>query len=159
MANPFDKYLTIEDLEHIKVVNYIKDKLPEIIAFHIPNEGKKSAFERYKYSLMGILKGVPDFIFLYPKYKSNLSKEIVYYGLLIELKAPEHKKIVMKGKDAGKVVKRKGKLSDEQKILIDRLNDFGYKSVCCFGSEEAIIEIDSYFSDFYELRRQLFKKR
>jgi hypothetical protein len=57
MPNPFEKYLTFEDKEHIRVVNYIKDKLPDILAFHVPNEGKKSAFERYKHSLMGALKG------------------------------------------------------------------------------------------------------
>ena len=56
-------------------VNYIKDKLPDVVAFHIPNESKKSAFERYKHSLMGALKGCPDFAFMFPKYKSIESKE------------------------------------------------------------------------------------
>lgn len=158
MGYDFSKYLTVEDLEHIKVVNYIKDKLPEIIAFHIPNEGKKSYFERYKFAKMGIMKGVPDFIFLYPKYKSNLSKEILYHGLFIELKAPEHKKIVLKGKDAGKVVKRKGKLSEEQSMVLKKLNDLGYRAVCCYGFEEAVLEINNYFNDFFALRKELFTK-
>jgi hypothetical protein len=159
MANPFDKFLSIEDAEHIRVVNYIKDKLPEVIAFHIPNEGKKSAFERYKHSLMGAMKGCPDFIFLHPKYVSNTSKEVIYHGLGIELKAQEHKKIVMKGNDAGKLVKRKGKLSDEQAEVIKKMNERGFKAVCCFGADEAISVIDEYFKDFYELQKMINKNR
>jgi hypothetical protein len=159
MANPFYKFLSVEDKEHIRVVNFIKDKLPEVIAFHVPSEGKKSAFERYKHSLMGNLKGVPDFVFLHPKYKSNLSQEIEYHGLLIELKAQEHEKVVKKGKDAGKIVKRKGRLSEEQAQIIEKLNNFGFKAVCCFGSDEAIKVIDEYFKDFYELQRIIKRNR
>ena len=155
MANPFEKYLTVEDREHIRVVNYIKDKIPEVIAFHIPAEGKKSAFERYKHSIMGNVKGLPDFVFLHPKFASYSKGEAIYHGLLIELKAPEHERVVMKGKKAGKVVKSVGKLSDEQADLIKKLNVFGFKAVCCFGSDEAIKVIDEYFKDYYELRKML----
>ena len=153
--NPFAKFLSVEDIHHIKVVNYIKDKLPEVIAFHVPAEGKKSAFERYKHSLFGNLKGLPDFVFLHPKFLSYYSKEVVYHGLLLELKAPLHNRIVKKGKDAGKVVKSIGKLSDEQADLIKRLNVFGFKAVCCFGADEAIAVIDAYFKDYYELKKLL----
>jgi hypothetical protein len=159
MANPFYKFLSVEDKEHIRVVNFIKDKLPEVVAFHVPSESKRSAFERYKYSIMGNLKGLPDFVFLHPKYKSNLSQEVEYHGLLIELKAQEHEKVVKKGKDAGKIVKRKGKLSEEQAEVIKKLNNFGFKAVCCFGSDEAIKVIDEYFKDFYELQRIIKRKR
>ena len=159
MANPFDKFLTYEDNEHIRVVNYIKDKLPDVLAFHVPSEGNKTPYERYKHSLFGNLKGLPDFIFLHPKYMSNCSKQIRYHGLAIELKAPEHNRVVLKGKDAGKVVKSKGKLSDEQKNIIERLNEMSYKAVCCFGAEEAIAVIDEYFKDYYELRKILKIKK
>jgi hypothetical protein len=155
MANPFEKYLTFEDREHIRVVNYIKDKLPEIVAFHIPNEGKKSAFERYKHSLMGALKGCPDFVFMYPKYSDSYKLE--YFGLLIELKAQEHNRVVLKGKDAGKIVKTKGKLSDEQKDILKRLSEIGYKAVCCYGSDEAINVINDYFSEYFEFRKTIKK--
>jgi hypothetical protein len=148
MANPFQKFLTVEDAEHIRVVNHIKDKLPGVVAFHVPNEGKKSAFERYKHSLMGALRGCPDFVFLWPKPKSRESKEILYSGLLIELKAPEHKRVVLRGKQAGQIKKTKGKLSEEQNIILSRLNDAGYLAKCCFGAEEAIKTIDDYFCDY-----------
>lgn len=159
MPNPFDKFITFEDREHIRVVNYIKDKLPDVVAFHIPNESKKSAFERYKHSLMGALKGCPDFAFMFPKYKSLDSKEILYHGLFIELKADEHSKVVLKGKDAGKIVKRKGKLSEEQKIVLEKLNNIGYQAVCCFGSDEAIKVINNYFADYLELKNKLKSKK
>ena len=159
MANSFDKFLSFEDVEHIRVVNYIKDKLPEVIAFHIPNEGKKSPFERFKHSRMGALKGCPDFIFLHPKYVSNTSKEVLFHGLGIELKAPMHNRIVKKGKDAGKIVKSVGKLSDEQKDVLKRMNEMGFKGVCCFGADEAIVVIDEYFKDFYALQKMVLKNR
>ena len=159
MPNPFEKFLTYEDKEHIRVVNYIADKLPDVLAFHIPSEGNKSAFERYKHSIFGNLKGLPDFAFMHPKYKSNNSFEIVYCGLFIELKADEHKRIVQKGKDAGKVVKTKGKLSKEQEVIIEKLNERGYKAVCCWGFDQAKIEIDKYFSDYYEIKKALGKNK
>lgn len=154
MTNPFRKYLTIEDLEHIKVVDYIKENISEIIAFHVPNEGKKSNYERYKYSMMGALKGCPDFVFMFPKYK-KFSFIIEYYGLFIELKAPEHKRIVKKGIKAGKIVKSKGKLSDAQKDILTKLNKIGYKAVCCFGADEAINTINDYFKDYFEFKQKL----
>jgi hypothetical protein len=154
MANPFEKFLTFEDREHIRVVNYIKDKLSDVICFHIPNEGKKSAFERYKHSLMGNLKGCPDFVFMFPKYKKDTSI-IEYYGLFIELKTPEHNRAILKGKDAGKIVKSKGKLSESQKEVLSKLDKMGYKAVCCFGSDEAIKVINEYFNDYFEFKKTL----
>ena len=155
MTNPFYKYLSVEDKEHIRVVNYIKDKLPEVIAFHTPNESKKSNFERYKASIMGIMKGIPDFVFLHPKYPSYSSREAIYNGLCIELKAPEHERVVKKGKKEGKTVKYVGKLSDEQADVLEKLNKFGFKAVCCFGADEAINVIEDYFKDYFELKKAL----
>lgn len=153
MANPFEKWLSYEDKEHIKVVNWIKGNLPNVISFHVPNEGKKSPFERYKASIMGILKGCPDFIILHPKHSEIKKdsngieyKELLYNGLMIELKAPEHNRIITKGKNEGKITKSKGKLSKEQENLLKRLNKIKYKAECCFGAEEAIKEIKNYFN-------------
>ena len=159
MANPYEKHLTFEDREHIRVVNYIKDKLHEVIAFHVPNEGLKSPFERYKHSLMGALKGCPDFVFLHPKFKPNEPIQVLYHGLTIELKVQEHKRIVMKGKDAGKIVKTKGVLSKEQAEVLERLNKNGYKALCCFGSDEAIAVINDYFKEYLEEQRLLNKNK
>jgi hypothetical protein len=151
--NPFEKWLTYEDKEHVKVVNWLKQNLPNVISFHVPNEGRKSPFERYKASIMGLLKGCPDFIILHPKHSEpkkdnsgNLYKELIYNGLMIELKAPEHERVVKKGKNEGKFVKSKGKLSEEQKIVLEKLNKLKYKAICCFGADESIKEIKEYFN-------------
>lgn len=151
--NNYYKFLTIEDLEHIKVVNYLDDNLPEIIYTHVPSASRKTPFERFKYSLLGVKKGIADIIIFFPKYKSNTSTEVMYHGLLIELKAPEHNRVVKKGKDAGKIVKSIGKLSTEQAELIEKLNKMGFLAECCFGADEAIKIIDEYFKDFYELQK------
>lgn len=151
--NPFEKWLTYEDKEHVKVVNWLKQNLPNVISFHVPNEGRKSPFERYKASIMGLLKGCPDFIILHPKHSEpkkdnsgNVYKELIYNGLMIELKAPEHERVVKKGKNEGKSVKSKGKLSEEQKIVLEKLNKLKYKAICCFGADESIKEIKEYFN-------------
>lgn len=149
--NPFYKYLSIEDIEHIKVVNFLKSDFPDIVAFHVPNSSKKKPFDQFKHSIMGVLKGISDFIILHPKYKTvtendKLKKILVYHGLAIELKAQEHDVVVKKGKDAGKIKKRKGVLSDEQKVIIEKLNKVRYKAVCCFGADEAINVIKEYFN-------------
>ncbi len=150
MANPFDKFLTVEDTHHIQVVNWVKKNLPDIIFAHVPNEGNKTPFERYKYVLMGSLTGCPDFVFFHPKYSEVVEGEkpyrkLLYHGLLIELKAPDHNRIVKSGKMVGKIVKTKGKVSEKQALLIDRLNKVKYKAVAAFGSDEAIKIIKEYF--------------
>lgn len=149
--NPFYKYLSVEDKEHIRVVEYLENKYPNIIFTHVPGEGRKSPFERYKASLMGTKKGIADFVIFHPKYKlkkdgaGQLYNELHYHGLLIELKAPEHNRVVLKGKNAGKIVKSKGKLSLDQSDLLTKFESIKYKAVCCFGFEEAIKVIDEYF--------------
>ncbi len=146
----FESYLTVEDKAHIRVVEFMKDKYPDIIFFHIPNEGKKSPFERWKHSLMGNLRGLPDFAILKPKYSEVKSdgkasyKELLYHGLFIELKANEHLRVVQKGKQKGKVVTAKGKLSPDQSIVLEKLNKEKFLAVVCHGFESAKAVIDEY---------------
>lgn len=157
--NPFDKFLTFEDNEHIMVVNYVRGELPDIIAVHTPNEGKRSAFEQFKVSKMGIVAGFPDFAFFYPKYDNSTPKQLIYHGLLIELKAPEHNRIIKKGKNAGKIVKTKGELSKEQEMVLAKLNKEGYMAVCCWGYEEAIKIIKEYFKDYLAKLKEVSRNR
>lgn len=148
----FYKFLSGEDKLHAELVEFINKEYPDIIYTHIPSEGKKSAFECYKHSIMGTKKGICDFIFLKPKYKyktinKKKQKVLAYCGLAIELKVPLHNRVVLKGKDAGKIVKSIGKLSKEQKEVIEQLNKEKYLAVCCFGLEEAKKVIIGYFSE------------
>jgi hypothetical protein len=155
MNNPFWKYLSVEDLEHIKVVNFMKAELPEVIFFHVPNESRKTPFERFKYSVMGNLKGIPDFIFLHPKDEKIEKSLTLFHGLCIELKAPEHKIIIKKGKSSGKTVKKIGKLSEEQSLILQKLKIMGYQSACCFGADEAISVIKEYFKEYLDVKKKL----
>jgi hypothetical protein len=138
----FYRFLSKEDRIHAELVEFINKEYPDVIYTHIPSEGKKSAFECYKHSIMGTKTGICDFIFLRPKYKykiigSKKQKVLEYCGLAIELKVPLHNRVVLKGKQAGKIVKSVGKLSPEQKEVIEKLNKEKYLAVCCFGIEEA----------------------
>mgnify|MGYP003552713533 FL=1 len=150
--NPYFKYISKEDRIHAELVEFINTEYPSVIYTHIPSEGKKSRFECYKYSIMGTKKGICDFIFLKPKYKYKIINEkkqkiLVYCGLAIELKVPLHNRVVLKGKQAGKIVKSVGKLSQEQKEVIEQLNKEKYLAVCCFGFEEAKKVIIEYFKE------------
>ncbi len=148
--NNFFKFLGVEDLEHIKVVNFLKANYPDVVWFHPPNEGERSSFQKYKMSLMGALRGISDFVIAHPKVKDfnengRVVRQIIYCGLFIELKAHEHNRIVQKGKQAGKTVKAIGKASKEQLEVIDRLNKVGYKACVCYGAQEVINIINDYF--------------
>ena len=79
MPNPYDKYITRETHEHMKLCTWLKIQHRHLFWWHTPNEGKKSAFERYLYSRMGARKGVADFIIIEPRGGYN--------GICIELKA------------------------------------------------------------------------
>jgi len=64
-----------EDLICTRFVNYLKSlisvkqqKVDNLIYFHIPNGGsRKSSIEGYKFKLMGVLPGVPDYQFIWKK--------------------------------------------------------------------------------------------
>ena len=60
--NPYEKYLTKEDRLQNSVINYIKMQYPGTFAIHVPNEGKRSPFERYKFKYLGGTAGVPDIL-------------------------------------------------------------------------------------------------
>lgn len=148
--NPFYKYLDVETLEHIKVVHFLQENHSDKVWFHPMNEGKRSTFERYKMSLMGTLKGITDFVIAHPKFKDyneggRIVRKIVHLGLFLELKAPEHNRVVQKGKKAGHIVKAVGKASAEQIEVMNKLNLNGYKACICYGANDAIKELIEYF--------------
>jgi hypothetical protein len=58
----FREYLTAEDLFQEACMNYIKLKHPDWMVMHVPNEGKRSSFERMKASVLGMTAGVSDIL-------------------------------------------------------------------------------------------------
>lgn len=87
---------------------------------------KKTAHGRYcpqanKLIAEGLKKGFPDLQLLIP-YNGC-------HGLFVELKRAK---------------KSLSKVSDLQRMWQERLNDMGYKSVICYGADEAIQAIKDY---------------
>ena len=114
-----------ESLEQQAVVTYCafqswrlpnSDKI-----FHIPNGGWRTITEAKRFKSEGVKKGVPDLFLPVPM--------AGYYGLFIEMKRPDHK----------------NKPSTEQKEWQTFLNSVGYKSVVCYGYEDAVKEIQRYY--------------
>ena len=114
-----------ESLEQQAVVTYCafqswrlpnSDKI-----FHIPNGGWRTITEAKRFKSEGVKKGVPDLFLPVPI--------AGYCGLFIEMKRPDHK----------------NKPSAEQKEWQTFLNSVGYKSVVCYGYEDAVKEIQRYY--------------
>lgn len=85
---------------------------------HIPNEGKRGPKAAKDAKRLGVRAGVPDLFLALPRGG--------HAGLWIEMKA--------KG----------GKLSTQQEIWLKRLEDAGYRAVCCFGFEQAVSEMKNF---------------
>ena len=83
LANPYEKYLGKEDVLQHKVMKYLENKYPGIYAIHVPNEGKRSTFERFKFKYLGGKAGIPDILIFYANKEFN--------GLAIELKVGYNK--------------------------------------------------------------------
>jgi hypothetical protein len=102
-------------------VKYNEERIPELkLIYHIPNGGRRDAREAARFKAEGVKAGVPDLCFPVSRGKYN--------GLYIE----------MKSKD--------GKLSDNQKWWIVRLEEQGHKVAVCYSWVEAKEEIERYLS-------------
>ncbi|MDE1971419.1 MAG: VRR-NUC domain-containing protein [Patescibacteria group bacterium] len=112
-----------EDYEHIAVMDWARrtnwgdGRLSDVI-HHSPNGGKRSAREGQKFKDMGTQAGFPDFHVYVPRNG--------FHGLFIELKS------------------KKGVVSACQKIVLARLESFGYKTAVCYGFDEAKLVLIDY---------------
>ena len=116
MPNNFSKYLTKEDKLQNAVMNYFKMQYPDAFVIHVPNEGKRTPFERYKFKTLGGVSGVPDILCFDSKGDFN--------GLAIELKIKPNKHTENQQKCLKTLEIKKWKIAvsydfDECKQLID----------------------------------------
>lgn len=102
--------------EQVAVIQYCDYR--GIPVFHVPNGGSRNAKEAKNLKRQGVRAGVPDLVF--PVAKRG------YHGLFIELKYGSNKP------------------TEKQLEWIRLLAGNGYKAVVCYGSEQAIQEIDWY---------------
>ena len=116
--NPYENFLTKEDLLQRSVMQYIKLKYPNVFAIHVPNEGKRSPFERFKFKILGGVSGVPEILIFEP------NKD--FSGLAIELKVGYNKP------------------TENQKVCLKRLKNANWDTYWLNTYDETIKIIDNY---------------
>jgi len=129
----FFKSLSGEDNFQIKVANHIRQYYPKVWWLHIPNEAKRSSWERYRMSLMGIKKGAPDLMIIrhrqnHDLIEPNLAKDYEISGLALELKFG-------KNKQSKEQIENQIQLESEgwiYKVFTDTLEYKGAEQVCNF---------------------------
>tara|TARA_R110000796_G_scaffold62237_8_gene143634 strand:- start:316 stop:687 length:372 start_codon:yes stop_codon:yes gene_type:complete len=119
--NPFNKYLTKEDKLQHRIISYLKYQYPKILYTHVPNEGKRSVFERYKFKYLGAKAGVPDLLIFKPNK--------VYCGLALELKVGYNKP------------------TESQKEWLKNLEENNWLALCLNNYEEIVETIDKYLKN------------
>jgi len=108
-----------EEIEQCKLFDWIRT-IPELEgnAFHIANERKTHPMRGLLLKRMGVLSGVSDIFVAIPKGG--------FHGLFLELKAGNNK------------------LSEHQRLFLDKMNQNGYLAICCTGYEAAKAIILTY---------------
>jgi hypothetical protein len=103
----------------IRWANVMKLNHPELeLLFAVPNGGWRGKASAGKIKAEGAKAGVPDLFLAYPAHG--------YSGMFIEMKT------------------EKGRLSELQKVWIDRLSSVGYLCVVAYGLDEAIESLEKY---------------
>jgi hypothetical protein len=112
-----------EHVEQAHVVSWFRRTYPDLLMYHVPNEGRRSLREGARQKSMGLERGIPDLCVL--KAASG------YHGLYIEMKDP-----------------REGRPPPpEQRAILDYINGQGYLAVVCFGRACAREVIGAYLGD------------
>lgn len=132
-VNPYEKFLSQEDRLQ-RAVNQYCD-LKNLLYFHPLNEGRKSNFERFKATVLGIKSGVPDCMICEPRGK--------YVGLAIELKV----EVDMGFKKNGEKRKvRRITTTDNQIEWLKNLKKRGWNTNVVWNIDEALAVIDSHLA-------------
>ena len=112
---------TTEHEIQVACVNYFRIRYPKGLIYAIPNGGQRNVIVASKLKAEGVLSGVPDLHI--PIAKKG------YNGLYIELK---------NGKS--------GKVSDNQKTIMEKLQTEGYQCAVCKSIDELINVVDDYMN-------------
>jgi len=125
----WEEYLTAEDHLHLQVNDYLKLQYPNVLVLHVPNEGKRTVFERWKAKVLGMKRGWPDIMifkgvdFLVG---SSTKEYCVYKGLAIELKIKPNKPTI------------------NQLAILQKLHEGNWYTKVCYTFDEAIETINFY---------------
>jgi hypothetical protein len=101
-------------------VDFFRMKYPHYrnLLFAIPNGGFRIAKNAYNLKRQGVVSGVPDMMLAVPSGR--------YHGLFIEMKRDSQK------------------TTDNQKLMIHRLSEQGYKVVICRSVKQFMDELALY---------------
>lgn len=102
-------------------MKYIEMQYPEAMVVHIPNEGRRTPFERFKLKALGVMSGMPDVMI----FDQNANRS----GLAIELKVGYNKP------------------TENQKSCLKRLSDRNWEACWVNSFDKAKEVIDNYFND------------
>lgn len=107
-----------EQLEMIKIFDYLKFHGADTVSFHVANERSVSPQHGAILKRTGVTKGVPDIFVMMPARG--------FHGLAIELKVKPNKP------------------TPEQLKFLETLNSNGYLAVVRYSADEAIKTIENY---------------
>jgi len=110
-----------ESDEQIALFKWLALAFPKLIAYHVPNGGKRSLRTAVRLKKEGVKAGVPDVIIA--------KRSGIYAGMYIELKR-----------------RKGGVLSETQRDMIAALRFEGYYVAVCKGWDEARDAILKYLS-------------
>ena len=116
MSKNFWEHLTKEDLLQNSIIRYIDLQYPDVYYFHVPNEGKRTYFERFNAKVLGIKSGVSD-LFLFCTNKM----------LILEVK------------------QGKNKPTKNQQDFLDKMCEFGFNATWCNSFDSAKKIIDKWY--------------
>lgn len=122
-------FLILGKMKHIETdlqkacVLWFRYSFPQYsqLFFHIPNGGKRNIIEAKKFKDLGVVAGVPDLFLCVARHGYN--------GFFIEMKA------------------QKGRLSENQKEIIEKLRKENYKVSIINNLDLFIYEISNYLKN------------
>jgi len=114
-----------ESHEQQEVVKWFRQTYKDVLIYSTPNGGSRSISEACRLKCEGVVKGIPDLF-------------IPAWRLWVEMK-----------KVSG------GKVSEEQKSVINYLQSVGYSAIVCAGAEEAKCQIAKHGETQHETRKVL----
>ena len=105
------------------IIGWLNVAYPNLVYFHIPNEGSFPVQYRVELKKMGVLAGVPD---LFIAKSASFGGEI-YNGLFVEMKR-----------------NNKSKATARQKEVMHKLESCGYRCEIGYGFDDAMSKIKYY---------------
>jgi hypothetical protein len=124
-GNNFEKFLGKEDKLQNAVMSYISLQHPKVLTIHVPNEGRRTPFERFKFKYLGGKSGIPDVL--------CFENRGGFSGLAIELKVGYNKP------------------TESQLECLKMLEDGNWSAHWCSSFDKAKEVIDNYFDKRIDL--------